>query len=304
MKKRALLLVNRDARQGATQFHDWIQVLESSGFELVEKSTAEPARLAEIIVAAQDGIDLVIIGGGDGTLNAAASGLVAARVPLGIVPLGTANDLARTLSVPADPIEACRVIAAGHTRRIDLGVVNDKHFFNVASVGLSVEISRRLTKERKRIWGVFAYLWTAMQTVYLVRPFRAEIRTPDATYLVKTVQIAVGNGRHYGGGMTVADDASIVDQRLDLYSIEVRHWWQVFNLLPALRKGTLSQSKHARTMHGSSFEIVPRHSRSVNTDGEVTTRTPAKFRILPGAVTVFVPPEDSTNEAGSGAKSS
>ncbi|MHC5722287.1 MAG: diacylglycerol kinase family protein, partial [Nostoc sp.] len=91
--------------------------------------------------------ELVIIGGGDGTLNAAVDALVDTQLPLGILPLGTANDLARTLEIPNSLSEACKIIAYRNLHRIDLGWVNGKHFFNVASLGLSVKITERLTKE-------------------------------------------------------------------------------------------------------------------------------------------------------------
>lgn len=102
-------------------------------------------------------VDRVILGGGDGTLNPSAAGLRDSGLPLGILPLGTANDLARTLGVPEDPERAAAVIADGRTTRLDLGYVNGRPFFNVASLGLSVDITRRLTKVMKRRWGRLAY---------------------------------------------------------------------------------------------------------------------------------------------------
>ena len=109
----------------------------------------------------------------------------------------------------------------GHTKRIDLGVVNGKHFFNAASIGLSVEVAQKLTRGAKGRWGWFAYLAAAAGVLRHARPFRAEIRGGGEVHQVRTVQITVGNGRHYGGGLTVADDAAIDDGRLDLYSLEV-----------------------------------------------------------------------------------
>jgi len=136
---------------------------------------------------------------------------------------------------------------------------------------------------------VFAYLLTAMRVVIGSRPFHATIRFEEDVLRVKTAQIAVGNGRHYGGGMTVADDAVIDDGLLDLYSLEIRHWWQIIPLLPAMRRGDLAASPHVRTLRGREFEVVTRSHRRVNTDGELTTKTPAQFRIVPGAVRVYVP---------------
>jgi hypothetical protein len=115
----------------------------------------------------QQQIDLVIVGGGDGTLNATIEAIIETQLPLGILPLGTANDLARTLAIPNSLPEACQIIASGNLRRIDLGSVNGKYFFNVASLGLSVKITQQLTKEIKRRWGIFAYAAIAFQVIVI-----------------------------------------------------------------------------------------------------------------------------------------
>lgn len=289
MSHRALLLVNRHARQGKKCLSEVIDQLQTLGLELIEESTEDSRHLSDVIRNYQHQVDLVVVGGGDGTLNAAVDGLVDTQLPLGILPLGTANDLARTLGIPTSLPEACKIIANGQIKRIDLGSVNGKHFFNVASLGLSVQITQQLTKEAKRRWGVLAYAVTALRVIWQARPFRAEIRLNGESILVKTVQIAVGNGRYYGGGMTVVYDATIDDQRLDLYSLELQHWWQIIALLPAMRGGRHTSSRGVRTLHGQEIEIYTRRSRPINTDGEITTYTPAQFRVIPKALAVLVP---------------
>jgi YegS/Rv2252/BmrU family lipid kinase len=236
----------------------------------------------------KDAVDLVIIGGGDGTLNAAIDGLIDTQLPLGILPLGTANDLARTLRLPTSLPEACDVIAKGQPERIDLGWVNGNHFFNVASLGLSVKITQRLSRDIKRRWGVLAYAIASAQVLLKSVPFTAEIRINGEVHKVRTVQLAIGNGRYYGGGMTVAEDAAIDDQRLDLYSLEIQHWWQMVALLPNMRSGTHSSWSFVRSLSGQEIEIVTQRSHSINTDGELTTTTPARFRVIPKAVSVLV----------------
>lgn len=289
MSQRALLLVNRHARHGQNRITEAIKQLKKLGFDLQEESMDHPQQLPELIRRYQNRVDLVIIGGGDGTLNAAADALVETQLPLGILPLGTANDLARTLEIPDSLPEACKIIAQGQLRRIDLGWVNGKHFFNVASMGLSVQITERLTKETKRRWGVFAYAITALQALWKARPFRAEIRIEGESIRVKTVQIAVGNGRYYGGGMAVAHDATIDDRRLDLYSLELKHWWQIIALLPAMRGGRHTDFPGVRALRGQEIQVYTNKPRPINTDGEITTHTPADFRVIPQALAVLVP---------------
>ncbi|PSB20294.1 lipid kinase [Phormidesmis priestleyi ULC007] len=289
MTQRALFLVNRHARKGQQQLDAATNQLKSLGFELQEASIDHPDQLADVIRDHRGSVDLVIIGGGDGTLNAAAAGLVDTHLPLGILPLGTANDLARTLGIPATLPEACQIIAAGKVQPIDLGWVNGKYFFNVASLGLSVQITRNLTKEVKRRWGVFAYAATAIQALWNSRRFHAEIQMEGRSEKVRAIQIAVGNGRYYGGGMAVAEDAAIDDQRLDLYSLEIEHWWQMLAVLPAMRRGSHGVSPWVQTWQGKEFHVHTRRPRSINTDGEITTSTPAHFRVMPNALSVIVP---------------
>ncbi|MUG97466.1 lipid kinase [Scytonema sp. UIC 10036] len=289
MKNRALLLVNSQARQGEKSLPEAIRCLEELGLVLIRETTQKPQDLQEMILRYQQEVDLVIIGGGDGTLNAAVDALVETRLPLGILPLGTANDLARTLNIPNSIPEACKVIAKGDIARIDLGVVNGKHFFNVASLGLSVQITQKLTKQAKRRWGIFAYAIAALKVIWESRPFSAEIRINGQSIRVKTVQIAVGNGRYYGGGMAVVHDATIDDRRLDLYSLEIKHWWQIIPIIPTMRQGRHIHWSGVRSLSGEEIEVYTRKPRPINTDGEITTYTPAQFRVLPQSLSVFVP---------------
>ena len=287
--KKALLLVNQHSRKGEKLLSQATQKLQALGFELIVESTEGARELSDTIRRYQNQVELVIVGGGDGTLNAAIAGLIDTKLPLGILPMGTANDLARTLAIPTDLAAACQVIASGKVRLIDLGWVNGEHFFNVASLGLSVEITQRLTKDVKQRWGVLAYAFTALQTILKSRPFRAEIKVNNQCFNVKTIQIAIGNGSYYGGGMKVAEDATIDDMRLDLYSLETKSWWEIIALLPAMRQGNHTNWQNVRALHAQEIEINTSKRRPINTDGEITTHTPAKFRVIPQALAVIAP---------------
>lgn len=289
MTCRALLLGNLKSRNGSATFDQVAKFLRDNGVDLIEESPTHPDHCCDLIQRYRDQVDKVILVGGDGTLNSALDALVQFPLPLGIIPAGTANDLARTLQIPLDPIAACRTILEGHSQKIDVGWVNGKHYFNVASMGLSVKITERLSKQSKSRWGVLAYLLTAARVVIGSRPFSATIRSGTESIAVRTIQIAVGNGLYYGGGMTIADDASIVDGQLDLYSLEIRDWWQIIPLLLPMYRGDLSKSPYVRTLRGSEFAIETQRRRKLNTDGEITSETPAQFRVIPKAIRVFIP---------------
>jgi diacylglycerol kinase (ATP) len=289
MTKRALLLINRHARKGRENFAQTIELLNNWDFEIISTPFKNVQDIPLIIHKYRPNIDLVIVGGGDGTLNAVVDVLVEVQLPLGIIPLGTANDLARTLGIPNSIPEACRIIAEGNLKYIDLGWVNGKHFFNVASLGLSVKITQKLSKGLKRRLGVLAYAWTALQVLSKTRPFTALIGIDGETIKVKTLQIAVGNGRYYGGGMPIAEDAKIDDQRLDLYSLEVQYWWQIFPLLWTLPRGQHGLLSWVRTLNGKEIQVQTRKPHGINTDGEITRDTPAIFKVIPQALGVYSP---------------
>jgi YegS/Rv2252/BmrU family lipid kinase len=290
MNRKALLLVNRYARKGQAQLSEAVEYLKRMGFELIEESSEHPQQLPEIIQRHRDQVNLIIVGGGDGTLNAALEGIVETQLSLGILPLGTANDLARTLGISPDLNVACQIIAGGHTEQIDVGWVNGKYFFNVASLGLSVQITRKLSKDMKQRWGVLAYGVAAIQVLLQARPFTAELRLNGGEWIrLKTVQVAVGNGRYYGGGMTVAENATIDDQQLDVYSLNLKHWWQMLLILPTMRSGNHTSWPFVDHFRCREVEVRTRRAHDINTDGEITSVTPAQFRVIPQAVTVLVP---------------
>jgi len=293
---RLLLIVNRHARNGGASVAEALDILRDGGREVVEHQCGPGEKLADVIRArAAEGFAAVVLGGGDGTLNAAAPALKDTGLPMGILPLGTANDLARSLGIPADAADAARIIAQGRLRRIDLGEVNGHLFFNVASIGFSAELAQELRAEAKQRWGKLGYAIAAFRLLRRARPFTAWITQDGQVRRVKTLQISVGNGRHYGGGMTVASSARPDDGKLDIYSLEVAHWWRLLALLPYLRLGTHGQWRDVRSFQALECKVVTRRPMPINTDGELSTSTPARFHLWPGCIQVFAPAQNPSN---------
>jgi YegS/Rv2252/BmrU family lipid kinase len=290
MPRPALVVVNSHSRRGAGAAEAVVRALQAAGVQVLARECQHVGELSDLIRAVRNEVAGVVIGGGDGTLNAAAPGLLDTGLPLGIIPLGTANDLARTLDIPSDLALSARIIAAGKLHRIDLGEVNGHLFFNVANIGFGVDLTRALTRDTKRRFGPLGYAIAGLRAIARLRPFRAEIIHGSVTHVSRTVHVAVGNGRHYGGGMTVAEDACIDDGRLNVYSLEVDTFWRLLKLLPALRRGRHDIWEEIRALEGEAIVIrTPGRPRSVSADGEIVTRTPAHFRVRPGAVGMFVP---------------
>jgi diacylglycerol kinase (ATP) len=290
MPSRALFLVNPRARRGAEGAEEIGNRLRGFGLDVLLELAEDPAVFPERIGRHIGQIDRVIVGGGDGTINAAVQVLVRVGLPLAILPLGTANNLARTLAIPSDLEGACAAAATGRRQRIDLGWVNGRYFCTTASMGMSVQITEELSPEAKRLFGPVAYAMAALRVIRRAHPFHADILWEGGSRHTRTVQIVVGNGRYYGAALAVAEDATIDDARLDLYSLEVNHWWELVKLTPSLKRGTHGRRQEVEAQRARAFTVRTRAAMPIDLDGELGAEAPADFKVVPRALEVFVPP--------------
>ncbi len=289
--KHILLVANcKSGQSEQQQIHACTERLKSRGITVDERITDRPEQIPALIRECRDRCDLVVLGGGDGTLNTAAAALLETGLPFAVLPLGTANDLARTLHIPSDPVAACDTILNGRLHRIDLGKVNEHYFFNVAHIGLGEKVSRQLHDGEKQRWGGLSYVRSLIRVVTRYRPFRATIICDSRNIRLRTIQITVGNGRFYGGGIPVTAEARIDDQQLDLYSIQPLPLWQLAVLAPWVRFGHHTKLDRVPALSGRRIEIRTSRPLRIDTDGEITTATPATFEVLPQALAVMVPP--------------
>lgn len=288
-RRRALVVFNHNARLVRTNAERVVAALRSSGLSIVRGEVTSPKSAADLVRAHAADVDLVVGVGGDGTLNAILQGLVDTRLPLGVVPLGTANDLCKSLGIPLDVEGACKVIAGGVTRRIDVGRVNGVHYFLEASIGLSVALCRCLDRKAKSRFGVLAHVWTAFSIMRRMRRFTAFLKEDDGPEVALSVaQLTVGNSTNFGG-LLVNDEASIDDRKLDLYAVRFKHWWTYFQALIALLRRRYDEGETVFTIHAKRFEVRTRRPMQIEADGEIVSKTPAVFEARGGAVKVLVP---------------
>jgi YegS/Rv2252/BmrU family lipid kinase len=297
---RATVVVNTGSRGGAAAYQQAIRLLTTAGVPVVSTSAVTSA--AELTSAVQqamaEGHELVVVGGGDGTVGCAAGLVAGTDVTLGILPLGTANDFARTLELPGDLTSACNTVAAGKVVDIDLGRVDGRPYVNVASVGLSVGVTESLSPGLKRRLGRIAYPVAALRAYRRHVPFRGRMEFPDGDHdvleLDDLLQVAVGNGRHYGGGNTVSPSAGIDDHTLDVYAIERGRLRDRVNIARLLKDGSFVEQHGVHHLTTRTVRLVTDPVLSVNLDGEIAARTPCLFEIERNAVHVLVPPDSTT----------
>lgn len=290
---RALLIVNPNSRMGGeADIKEGIALLESHGIELIQTQSTSAKNTAELIDQHHADVDLVILGGGDGTISSAAEALYRHQLPFAILPLGTANDLARSLGMTNDLPAAFQNIVDNHRRRMNLGVVNGHYFFNAANIGLGVSVTHELTPEVKKAWGVFSYLAAVFAALKNNRKFIINITVDSQPYRLRSIQMAIGNGRYYGGGNVIDENSTIHDGLLCLYSLPPLALWELLTLAPLLRRGKQHLSDRVFCATGKRLEIKTSSTREIHADGEPVCNTPAVFEVIPEALEVILPRAD------------
>jgi diacylglycerol kinase (ATP) len=287
--RRALLLVNPRSRRGREQGDRLASVLRQRDLEVEVVAPAHRWGFRDAIRDHASRIDMVIMAGGDGTLHLAADALVGSGLPLGVLPLGTANDLASSLDIPTSIEDACDVIARGHVTSIDMGWVNGAYFFNAANIGFAVELTRHLSARTKGRFGVAGYGLAAVEAMRARRAFDVELVHQGRTTCLRSMHLTVGNGRYHGGAIKVAENAALDDHLLHLYSVRPVGVLGLLGLVPALLRGEQGASDKVDTLDALAFEIRTERPMKIVADGELTTHTPARFRLVPDALSVFAP---------------
>ncbi len=291
----AVLVVNATSRTGRANFDLARQRLTELGLPLVGAHAIEdPAGIPGIMDdAIKAGARLVVVGGGDGTVSLVAPSLAGTDVVLGLLPTGTANDLARTLQVPTDLPAACEIVVNGTVAEVDLGIVGEDYFVNVASVGLSVGVTEALSPGLKRRVGPAAYPIAALLAYRKHVPFRARLEFPDGDHepveLDDLLQVAVANGRFYGGGSVVAPNAGIDDHLLDVYAIPRGTLSQRLQVARHFVSGAFTERDHVLHVTTQAVRLITEPELPINVDGELSARTPTLFGLLRNGLKVMVP---------------
>ncbi|GAA5072733.1 diacylglycerol kinase [Nocardia iowensis] len=276
------------------------------GVEVIEvraPSAAETVRLVRDSIE-QGKPDAVVCIGGDGLINVTLAAVAQTGVPLGMVPAGTGNDLARELGVPTeDAVAAADVVLAGRTRDIDLGRIDapgsPMWFATVTGTGFDARVTLRANAMR---WprGRLRYTVAALAEISgrFTVPYRVELSgavtdgltNPGAGSVLETnaVMVAVGNTRTYGGGMLICPDASMDDGLLDLTVVGALSRLEMLRLLPALSAGKRQNHPEVKQYRAAEITLIA-PGASATADGEPAGTLPITIRAVPAALTVLVP---------------
>ncbi len=243
---------------------------------------------AEQALLAIEAGEVPVVMSGDGLVGAVGGAMAGSETPLGIIPGGRGNDLARVLSVPGEPEEAVATLFSGHSRRIDVGEANGKRFLGIVSVGFDSEANRR-ANETHFLRGNLVYAYAALRTLLGWKPARFTIRVDEERIRLSGYSISVANSKAFGGGMYIAPDAELDDGEFDIVAVGEVSKLRFVGNLPKVFKGTHVEADEVRVFRAPHLELSASKPFPVYADGEHLTDLPASLRVLPHALSVLVP---------------
>lgn len=309
---RTVLVVNPESQSGALgqNWYEYARIIrrEMGSFEEVRtQGPGDATRLAR--EALRSGAERVVAIGGDGTINETANGFfedgrpVAPDAQLGILPFGTGGDFRKTVKVPKDLARASRILARGRTRRIDVGELEytrrgggteRRVFINIASFGISGLVDRLVNQTSKRLGGRLSFLVaTARASVtYQNQRVRLVLDDDEAGALDMTINtVAVANGRYFGGGMHIAPRAELDDGLFDVVAIGDVGVMDMIVAGPRIYNGTHLDLDKVSFRRAATVRAEPTGGDEVeiDMDGETPGILPARFRLLPKALSLVVP---------------
>ena len=259
-------------------------------FRVVRTSSLEHG-VEQALVAVEAG-EVPVVLSGDGLLGAIGGAVAESDTPLGIVPGGRGNDLARVLGIASDPEEAIATVLAGHSRQIDVGEANGKRFLGIASIGFDSE-ANRVANETSWLRGNLVYAYAALRVLARWKPAGFTIAVDDSRTRVSGYSVVVANNRAYGGGMFIAPKAELDDGEFDIVTVGEVGKLRFLSNLPKVFKGTHVDEDEVRVFRAPHLELSASKPFPVYADGEHLTDTPVSLRVLPRALSVLVPQDPS-----------
>ncbi len=286
--KRAVFLYNNRSGRGkiADNVARICDVFAGCGYAIAP----QPIDFAANPFDGNEEIDLMVVAGGDGTVNFAVNAMrdKGLDVPLGVIPAGTANDFAGALGMSRDPVEAARQIASGVEERIDCGRVNDRYFVNIFSFGLFTTTSQRTPDERKHRIGKLAYLIEGVREFKSMHAVPLQVSADGEVFDFNSLMVLVFNGET-AGGFHLARRSSVKDGMFDCVLLEKRNI-----LLSTLAMGRYllgGNPKIVRQLRARCIDIVSTIDEPTDVDGQPGAEFPLHIECLPGELRVLCPRE-------------
>lgn len=238
--------------------------------------------------AAVEAGEIPVVMSGDGLIGQVGGALANSGSPMGIIPGGRGNDLARVLGIPTDPAGAVAVIKAGHTREIDVGVANGKRFLGIASCGFDSD-ANRIANEARLVRGGLVYAYAALRALAFWKPATFTLELDGERRIVTGYTVAAANNKAYGGGMYAAPNAELDDGLLDVGALGNVSKLRFLRGLPKVFKGEHLEALDVTVWRAREVRIEADRPFALYADGDPIAELPATVSLLPRALKLIVP---------------
>lgn len=293
---RICIIVNQNA--GSSDLFEELSSDVGSGTEVASRTSRDKGHSIELARDASDeGFDLVVAAGGDGTVNEVMNGIMQAgrKAALGIIPLGTGNDLARALDIPIDPVDAVALLPSGERRRIDVFTVETPgqtiYGINAAAGGFAGKVDEAVTSQLKANWGPLAYLIGAATVIPDLPEYATYISYNDGVLeSINAMNIIVANGRTVAGGKRVSPVSNLEDGLLDVVIVKKGSVVELGDAATRLIAGGFLKSAIVIHRRARSVRIESEPAMWFNVDGELISKDTLTISVVPSAVDVVVGP--------------
>ena len=245
-----------------------------------------PGQLAE---AARDADALLVVVGGDGTVNEVVNGIAGTSAEIAVLPSGTGQDFGRTYGIPARFDDAVAVALQGATRTVDLGRVGSRYFANVGSVGMSGAVAERANRTSKALGGRVTFFYVLTRVFLAWQNTEVTVTLDDGERRGRMHDVIVANGVWHGGGMKLAPDARPDDGLFDVVLIGDVSKADFATTAPRLYKGGHVSHPKVEVVRSARVRVDGVDPLPIEVDGEQLGTTPATFEVVPGALRVRVP---------------
>jgi diacylglycerol kinase (ATP) len=288
-------------RKGRRKFMQALESLRRWGVEPEISESRSAQHLLELArQAASEKPDLVVSAGGDGTHHYVVNGILGSGIPLGILSLGSGNDLAKGLGIPLQPRAAAWALLHGRTWQIDTARVDSaldsvrlsekSRFYScIAGTGFDAIVTRFANDHIRHVHGSTAYAWSILRCLKFYRPFAVEIQSETRNFSGKIIFATIGNNTSYGGGLRMAPHARLDDGLLDVCIVTEMSKLELLRWVPNAYRGT--QLKNRRILYFQAARVVLRAESPLELfgDGEFLQQLPASIEVVPRSLGVMVP---------------
>jgi len=286
------ILVNPVAgrQKGRRRLAQALEVLQRAGVQPTIRESRSSQHLVELArQALAEGPDLIVSAGGDGTHHYVLNGVSGSQTPLGILSLGTGNDLAKGLGIPREPQEAARVLLRGTAKPIDLARIGSTLYHCIAGVGFDSIVTRFANEQVRWVNGSPRYAWAILRCLRFYHPQRLEIRSNVKDFTGDVIFVTIGNNRSYGGGVTMAPRARLDDGLLDVCIVPAMSKLELLRWVPAAYRGEHLAHPGMVYFQTSTVSLNSPSRLEVFADGEFIQEVPATIEVVPNALRVMIP---------------